>query len=63
MPIYSYRCCGCNHEHEHREYREEIGEVCEVCNAHRIFKRRIAPTTFVLKGSGWTGKVFTPENS
>ena len=53
MPIYEYRCDGCNTVFEEwRRHTDDImEEPCPKC--HKTAHRLISNTSFVLKGGGW----------
>ncbi len=52
MPIYEYKCTGCN---EHFEVMQKISDdpliECTSCGGE--LKKLITNTSFVLKGGGW----------
>ena len=59
MPVYEYQCKKCDHEFE-REQRitEKPVKKCPSCGAMQA-KRLISRTSFVLKGSGWYGDLYS----
>lgn len=54
MPIYSFHCTSCDKEVEDKEFCEEKQFFCVVCKMNRIHKRRVARTSFILKGDHWS---------
>lgn len=52
MPIYEYRCQGCDHQFEEwqRGYEEKT-LPCPVCG--QTAARVVSGSAFILKGSGW----------
>ena len=59
MPVYEYLCKGCDHEFE-REQRisDKPVKKCPSCGAMKV-KRLISQTSFVLKGGGWYGDLYS----
>ncbi|MDJ0787514.1 MAG: zinc ribbon domain-containing protein [Myxococcota bacterium] len=59
MPVYEYQCKGCDHEFE-REQRisDKPVKKCPSCGAMKV-KRLISQTSFVLKGGGWYGDLYS----
>jgi len=59
MPIYEYQCEKCEHEFQ-REQRITADPVktCPKCKARRV-KKLISRTSFVLKGGGWYGDLYS----
>ena len=59
MPVYEYQCKGCDHEFE-REQRisDKPVKKCPSCGAMQV-KRLISQTSFVLKGGGWYGDLYS----
>lgn len=54
MPIYTYRCDGCNHEFEERQrITADALVVCPECNEPKLKKIITAGSSFILKGDGW----------
>ena len=54
MPIYEYKCIGCQSQFELRKgFEENSGISCPVCQseANRIF----SPVPIIFKGSGFSG--------
>lgn len=52
MPIYEYQCTECNERIEvMQKFSDEPLTTCSSCGG--ALKKVIAPTAFVLKGSGW----------
>lgn len=52
MPIYAYRCAGCQHQFELRQsFNDDPIATCPECRAavHRV----IQPVGVVFKGGGW----------
>lgn len=58
MPIYVYRCGECGEDTELlasvRAFKKEGAPPCSACGSDRM-KRVPAASTFILKGSGWSG--------
>lgn len=53
MPIYEYRCDGCNHELEKlQKIADEPLTLCPQCGESQL-RRKISAAGFRLKGSGW----------
>jgi len=59
MPVYVYECPNCKSTWK-IEYKVEERDIwthlCNKCNTKdmsHVMKRIIAPTSFILKGSGW----------
>ena len=53
MPIYEYRCKGCDHEFEEMQrITAEPHATCPSCGSEEC-RRLMSVTSFVLKGSGW----------
>jgi putative FmdB family regulatory protein len=59
MPVYEYQCKACDHEFE-REQRisDDPVKKCPSCKAMKV-KRLISQTSFVLKGGGWYGDLYS----
>jgi len=59
MPVYEYQCAACGHEFE-REQRisEDPIKKCPKCGKQKA-KRLISRTSFVLKGGGWYGDLYS----
>jgi putative FmdB family regulatory protein len=59
MPVYEYLCKACGHEFE-REQRisDKPVKKCPSCGALQA-KRLISRTSFVLKGGGWYGDLYS----
>ena len=59
MPVYEYQCAACGHEFE-REQRisEDPIKKCPKCGKSKA-KRLISRTSFVLKGGGWYGDLYS----
>lgn len=57
MPVYPYHCihCGADFEVE-QKITEDPLKSCVECGWDGVV-RQIGPTSFVLKGGGWTGKL------
>lgn len=52
MPIYEYRCNGCDHINEvWQKFSDSPLVKCEVCGGS--VKKIISHNTFHLKGTGW----------
>lgn len=52
MPIYEYACNSCGERFEVvQRFSDPPLEHCRACNG--VVRKVIAPTAFVLKGSGW----------
>ncbi len=52
MPIYEYACEACGERFEVvQRFSDSPLEHCRACNG--AVRKVIAPTAFVLKGSGW----------
>lgn len=52
MPIYEYACESCGERFEvAQRFSDPPVESCRVCDG--AVRKIIAPTAFVLKGSGW----------
>ena len=53
MPIYEYRCDGCNHELEKlQKLADEPLTLCPQCGESQL-RRKISAAGFRLKGGGW----------
>jgi len=54
MPIYVFKCKSCEKDFEvfERKIKYPIDYKCPHCGSHNVYKC-IAPTSFILKGSGW----------
>ncbi len=53
MPIYEYRCDGCNHELEKlQKIADEPLTLCPRCGETGL-RRKISAAGFRLKGGGW----------
>lgn len=53
VPIYEYQCQKCKKVHEiWQKITEEPIKKCPSCKTGKV-ERLIAPTGFILKGSGW----------
>ena len=53
MPIYEYKCRGCNHEFEELQKMEApASQVCPQCS-RPLATRLLSTTSFHLKGGGW----------
>lgn len=53
MPIYEYECTNCGDKIESFQSMNDAPLThCNECG-HDALKKVIAPTSFVLKGSGW----------
>lgn len=52
MPLYEYQCTQCEkHVEVIQKFTDEPLSTCTSCGG--TLKKIIAPTAFVLKGSGW----------
>jgi len=52
MPIYEYKCPSCGYTTELlQKMNDPKVPVCLKCNIS--MKKLIAPSTFILKGTGW----------
>ena len=65
MPYYSYQCrnCGNISEHFHSIHIKLRNIFCLHCNQWAGVKRLIGPTTFILKGSGWSQTGYQREKN
>ncbi len=53
MPIYEYRCNGCDHEMEIiQKMSDDPMKDCPVCKESEL-RKLISAAGFRLKGSGW----------
>ncbi len=54
MPIYVYECGNCGHRFQVLQgFRDPEPGECPQCGSKGNIHRVMAPTSFVLKGSGW----------
>ncbi|MBL8025281.1 MAG: zinc ribbon domain-containing protein [Fibrobacteres bacterium] len=54
MPNYDYKCSKCGHEFETwQKITDDPLTKCEVAGCRGKVERIIAPSGFILKGSGW----------
>jgi putative FmdB family regulatory protein len=62
VPIYVYECDACGERFEYTQSMSEPPKTeCEKCRGH--LQRVIAPTAFVLKGSGWYKDLYSKPKS
>jgi len=53
MPIYEYKCSGCNHQFDAiQKMQDEPIKICPHCSEAKAV-RLISAAGFQLKGSGW----------
>ena len=53
MPIYEYRCSGCEHQFEvWQKIADPPVKVCPKCHARKV-EKLISLSSFQLKGTGW----------
>ena len=53
MPIYEYRCRGCDHQFEEwQKISDKPIRKCPKCSARRV-EKLLSMTSFQLKGGGW----------
>jgi len=51
MPLYDFKCEGCDHEMEKHIKLTDKEPECPVCGRSMI--KLVSTTSFILKGSGW----------
>ena len=62
MPIYEYRCGGCDHEFEEMQrITAEPHATCPSCGSEEC-RRLMSVSSFVLKGSGWYATDYGGKN-
>jgi putative FmdB family regulatory protein len=58
MPLYSYQCEACAIERDEiQKSFESPAPTCEVCG--QPMKRVMAESHFRLRGTGWTGSIYS----
>lgn len=62
MPMYEYRCEGCEQVIEVRQkFSDALLTTCEACGAP--LKKLISQTGFTLKGGGWYQQGYSETSS
>lgn len=62
MPVYEYQCesCGRRFEVMQKFSDPEVSE-CQLCSSKTV-RKILAPTAFVLKGTGWYATDYAPNS-